>query len=258
MIQPWWALLRRETQRFWRIKGQTVVTPMINATLYLLIFGISIGSQLSEEGGLPYLLFLIPGLVMMAVLNNSFQNAAGTLLVSKYHGDLQDLRTTPLSSHDIVWGLVLASALRGIVVGIAVGIIGEIFAVTYLHQSMPLAHPEWALFFLVGAGISFGQLGIAVGFITSSWDQMNSFTSYLLLPLIYLGGVFFSLEGLPHFWQVISHFNPLFYLINGLRYSILGEADIHLWIAIGATLLCCLVSTLLCYWSLRCGSHYRL
>lgn len=212
--------------RFWKVVGQTVLTPLVNASLYLLIFGVSLGKSISLSSGVSYLAFLIPGLVTMATLNNSFQNTSSSILGSKFHGDIMDLKVVPLTLNQIVAAFSLGAIVRGLSVGTVTFIVSEIFHYVAQGEFLAIQHPLELLFFLSVGGIAFGLLGIVVGFWARNFEQVNAIGGFVLLPLIYLGGVFYSLENLHPFWQKISQANPLLYFVNGVRYSILGHSDV--------------------------------
>jgi ABC-2 type transport system permease protein len=226
---PFWSLLRREIQRFQKVLVQTVVTPLINSCLYLLIFGVSIGSRLGMNHGLSYLEFLIPGLVMMGCLNNSFQNSSSSIVSSKFTGDLEDYKVSLLTSQQIVWAMSLGGLFRGLVVGSITFVVGDLFLYMTQSKFIAFSHPLQALYFLVVGGLAFAQMGIAVAFWAQSFDQLSAVTSFLLLPLLYLGGVFFSIESLHPFWRSVAELNPLLYLINGVRYGLVGASDVDVW-----------------------------
>lgn len=250
------SLFRKECMRFLRVVGQTVLTPVMNASLYLLIFGLSLGSHIPVAGGSPYLLFLIPGLLMMGVVNNSFQNSSGSIMTSKFHGDLEDLKTTPLTTAEIVWAMSLAGLLRGLIVSVSIGVTSAFFA-GFQGISLTVDRVDILLFFLVFGGISFAQLGIVTGFLAKTFDQLNAFGMFVLLPLIYLGGVFFSLDNLHPFWSQVAAFNPLLYYINGLRLAVLGTADLGLGACLlVATAFLSLTSTS-AYLAVRHGTYHR-
>lgn len=228
---PFAALFRREVWRFFKVIAQTVITPMINSSLYLLIFGVSLGKNINMADGIPYLAFLIPGLVMMATLNNSFQNSSSSISIAKFSGELEDLRAAPLSASEIVWAMSLGGLVRGLMVGAITFLVGAIFFYIYEEQLFTIANPFTLLAFLIGGGLAFAKLGLAVAVWAKSFDQLSAVGSFVLLPLIYLGGVFFSLDGLHPVWQTISKFNPLLYFINGVRYGILGKSDVSVGVA---------------------------
>ena len=234
-FNPFFALYMREMKRFLKVIFQTVFTPLINATLYLLIFGLSLGKSIHLDGGISYLAFLIPGLVMMSVLNNAFQNSSSSIVAGKFAGDLEDLKVVPLSANQIIWALSFAGLCRGFVVGLITFLVGEVFFYIIEGRLLGVANPLALLFFLVTGGLIFAQLGITVAFWAKTFDQVSAIGAFVLVPLIYLGGVFFSLSGLHPFWQQISKFNPVLYLINGVRYGLLGRCDVDIHTA---TIIC--------------------
>jgi ABC-2 type transport system permease protein len=240
-LRPWdsfFALYLREMKRFMKVVFQTVFTPLINSTLYLLIFGVSLGSAITLEHQVTYLAFLIPGLVMMGVLNNAFQNSSSSIVSGKFSGDLEDLKIVPLTPQMIIWAMSIGGLTRGIMVGLITFAVGFAFEWIVDGRWMTIAHPLHLAFFLVVGGLTFAKLGISVAFYAKSFDQMSAVGAFVLLPLIYLGGVFFSLQGLHPFWQTVAHFNPVLYLINGVRYGMLGITDVDLgtaaWVSLGA------------------------
>ncbi len=206
---------------------QTLVTPLISSTLYLLIFGVSLGSYV-QMGEQKYLAFLIPGLMMMGLMNNAFQNSSSSLVSSKFTGDIEDLAVVTLTRNHIIWALSLASVVRGTMVALMTMIAGEIFYYVQYQEFLPVEHPIWLLYFLVIAGLVFGQMGMMTAFWAKSFDQLSAVSTFVILPLTYLGGVFISIQQLHPFWQTVSVLNPLFYFINGLRYSVLGTADVEI------------------------------
>lgn len=236
MMTPFLFLFRRECHRFLKVLIQTILTPLVSAGLYLLIFGVSFGAQM-EIHGQRYLAFLIPGLMMMGLMNNAFQNASSSLVSSKFTGDIEDLAVVPLSRNHIIWALSLASVVRGSMVALLTFLMGEIFYWIRYHELMTVAHPLWLIFFLTAAGLVFGQMGLMAAFWARSFDQLSAVSAFIILPLTYLGGVFISISQLPPLWQTISLFNPLLYFINGLRFSILGQSDVEVWAAAGVAML---------------------
>ena len=259
-LRPWvsfWALFVREMHRFLKVVFQTVVSPLINASLYLLIFGISLGQNIQLKSNVPYISFLIPGLVMMAVLNNAFQNSSSSIVSGKFSGDLEDIKVVPLSSSMIAWAYSLGGLIRGFLVGFVTYIVGEIFTyIQYGQLSVP-AHPLWLIYFLVVGGLTFAKLGIFVAFYAKTFDQMSAVGSFVLLPLIYLGGVFFPLSGLHPFWQEFSKINPVLYYINGVRYGMLGISDVDIGLAAILSFVSLAVFHFLALRSLRRGSYTR-
>ncbi len=254
---PFFMLLRREISRFLKVVAQTVVTPFVSSFLYLLIFGVSLGSQVKTDHDYPYLAFLIPGLMMMTLLNNSFQNSSSSIISAKFSGDLEDLRIAPLSYQQIVWALSVGGLIRGWVVGIVTLVVGQIFYRTLYTQWLPIEHPLYLLLFCLLGGLTFAKLGIGVGFWSKSFEQVSAFGAFLLLPLTYLGGVFISIRTLHPFWQTLSQFNPLFYFINGVRYGMLGASDVPVETSIVVCFASLIVFHIFAVFCVRKGSFAR-
>lgn len=254
---PFWILFRREVKRYLKVLVQTIFAPMISSTLYLLIFGVSLGSQVTVPGGVTYLAFLIPGLMMMSCLNNCFQNSSSSIVSAKFAGDLEDLKVAPLSRSQMLWAFAFGALTRGLIVGTITLLVGEVFYFLNTSQWLPIAHPFWLLTFVTLGGLTFAKLGVSAAFWAQSVDQLSAVSSFILLPLLYLGGVFFSIESLHPVWKSVAQANPLLYLINGVRYGILGVADVPVGtaalVAVGALTL----FHLLGLWSLRRGPFGR-
>ena len=225
------TLLEREIKRFMKVIVQTLVSPMISSFLYLLVFGVTLGSNVQLKNGIPYLSFLIPGLMAMGLINNSFQNSSSSIVTSKFSGDLEDLRVVPISNTQIIFAMGLGGVVRGSMVAFVTGLVGFIFHYLKLDVVLAFEHPFWILYFALMGGLMFSFIGISIAFLAKTFDQLSAFSTFILLPLTYLGGVFVSIENLHPVWQIISKFNPLFYLINGFRYSVIGVADVNLTIS---------------------------
>jgi ABC-2 type transport system permease protein len=219
----WLTLLEKELLRFWKVSFQTIAAPVLTALLYLLIFSHVLESRVSVFGGqVRYTAFLVPGLVMMSVLQNSFANASSSLIQSKVTGNLIFVLLPPLSPLDMYAAYVLGAMVRGLVVGLGV------FVVTLLLAPGPFAvvHPLWALAFAVLGSAILGTLGVIAGISADKFDELAAFQNFLIVPLTFLSGVFYSIHSLPPFWQALSHFNPFFYMIDGFRYGFFGLSDV--------------------------------
>ncbi len=233
-------LFRRECHRFFKVLVQTVLTPVISAGLYLLIFGVSLGQHI-DLGGTRYLAFLIPGLMMMGLMNNSFQNSSSSLVSSKFTGDIEDLAIVPLSRAQIIWAMSFASVIRGAMVAVITLVVGEIFYYIRYQELLLPTHPFWLLYFVIMAGLVFGQLGLIAAFWAKTFDQLSAISTFVILPLTYLGGVFIPVSQLQPFWQMVSMANPLLYFINGLRYSMIGVTDVGIGMSAALVLMAGLV-----------------
>ena len=254
---PFLTLVWREIQRFRKVIVQTVAAPIVSSTLYLLIFGVSLVQSIELSSSFSYLAFLIPGLVMMGCLNNAFQNSSSSIASSKFSGDLEDYKVSPLGEQQIVWAVAVGGLVRGLVVAAITFAVGQIFHFVMYEKWLSVAHPLVLLFFVITGGLAFSMLGLSVAFWARTVDQLSAVGSFVLLPLIYLGGVFFSLENLHPFWKALSKVNPLLYLINGVRYGILGQSDVSLLGAAAMALATLLLLNLIALRSLRHGSFTR-
>ncbi len=220
------TLLYKETLRFWKVGFQTVAAPVLTAMMYLLIFGHVLSDKVQVFDGVGYTRFLIPGLVMMSVLQNSFANSASSLVQSKITGNLVFLMVTPLSHWAWFAAYVGASIVRGLAVGAGV------FAVTAWFAPPGLANPLWAIVFaLLGAGLM-GALGLIAGLWADKFDQMAAFQNFIIMPMTFLSGVFYSVHSLPEFWKSASHLNPFFYMIDGFRRGFFGASDVSPWLSL--------------------------
>ncbi|MBK7565638.1 MAG: ABC transporter permease [Propionivibrio sp.] len=213
------TLLYKEVLRFWKVSFQTVAAPVLTALLYLLIFSHVLDARLLVNG-VRYAAFLIPGLVMMSILQNAFANSSSSLIQSKVTGSIVFVLLPPISYVEFFFAYVVAAMLRGLMVGIGVLLVTGWFA------SLSFVAPIWILAFaLIGGGIM-GSLGMIAGIWADKFDQLAGFQNFLILPLTMLSGVFYSIHSLPLFWQQVSHFNPVFYMIDGFRYGFFGVSDV--------------------------------
>jgi len=214
------TLLYKEVLRFWKVALQTVLAPVMTALLYLLIFGHAFQSRVEVYPGVAYTSFLIPGLVMMSVLQNAFSNSSSSLIQSKITGNLVFMLLPPLSHWEIFSAYTLASILRGLMVGFGV------FIVTIWFVPMSFAAPFYIVAFAILGSAILGILGLIAGIWAEKFDQLAAFQSFLIMPLTFLSGVFYSTHSLPPLWREISRLNPFFYMIDGFRYGFFGASDI--------------------------------
>ncbi len=216
---PFRTLLKREVWRFLKVAAQTLLTPIITASLYLFVFGATLGERISVTEGFSYAQFVVPGLILMGVINNSFANSSSSLFVARYIGNILDLLVTPITPSQFILAYTLASMLRGLLVGVAVWGISTFFA------ELPWVNPLGAVLMAALASFLFAQFGIVAALYANTFDALSMFTNFLILPLIYLGGVFYPISILPAPWEGLSRLNPLFYLIEGFRHALLGRGD---------------------------------
>ena len=217
------TLFHKEVLRFRKVSFQTVAAPVLTALLYLLIFSHVLEERVTVfDGQVRYTTFLVPGLVMMSVLQNSFANASSSLIQSKITGNLIFVLLPPLSPLEFLAAYVLGAMVRGLTVGIGVLAVTQWFAPSLLHP----AHLPWALAFAVLGSAILATLGVIAGIWSDKFDELAAFQNFLIVPLTFLSGVFYSIHTLPPFWQVLSHFNPFFYMIDGFRYGFFGLSDV--------------------------------
>ena len=222
----WLTLFYKEVLRFWKVAFQTVAAPVLTALMYLLIFGHVLEDRVQVYPGVGYTDFLIPGLVMMSVLQNAFANGSSSLIQSKMMGNLVFILLTPLSPWNWFCAYMLASMARGLVVGLGV------LLVTVWFSDLPWVAPVWiAVFAALGAGL-LSAMGIIAGLWAEKFDQMAAFQNFVIMPMTFLSGVFYSIHSLPDIWQSASHFNPFFYMIDGFRYGFFGVSDVSPWISL--------------------------
>jgi len=219
-VKAFRALLDKELLRFWKVSVQTVAAPVLTAVLYLVIFGHALEGRAQAFPGVAYTSFLVPGLVMMSLLQNAFANSSSSLIQSKMTGNIVFVLLAPISYAEFFAAYVLAAAARGLLVGAGV------LAVTFAFVDLRLAAPGWALAFgLLGAGL-LGALGLLAGLWAEKIDQLALFQNFVILPATMLSGVFYSIHSLPEFWRGLSHANPFFYMIDGFRYGFFGVSDV--------------------------------
>jgi ABC-2 type transport system permease protein len=220
------TLFYKEVLRFWKVGFQTVAAPVITAILYLVIFGHVLEGRMEVYPGVGYTSFLIPGLVMMSVLQNAFANSSSSLIQSKITGNLVFLLVSPLSHWAWYLAYVGASVVRGLVVGVGV------LAVTMWFAPLRVAEPAWILVFGVFGAAMMGSLGLVAGLWAEKFDQMAAFQNFLIMPMTMLSGVFYSVHSLPGIWQTASHLNPFFYMIDGFRRGFFGVSDVSPWLSL--------------------------
>ena len=247
MMTGWTALFYKEVLRFWKVSFQTIAAPVLTAVLYLLIFGHVLEDHVQVYQGVNYTAFLIPGLVMMSVLQNAFANSSSSLVQSKIMGNLVFLLLTPLSHWSWYFAYTLSAVLRGVVVGMGVLLATALFIwqSSVLNFSLWPAQPLWVLTFALLGAAMLGTLGLIAGLWADKFDQMAAFQNFIIMPMTFLSGVFYSIHSLPDFWQRVSHLNPFFYMIDGFRYGFFAQSDVSPWLSlsvVGASLL--LVATL--------------
>ncbi|MCL1886886.1 MAG: ABC transporter permease [Betaproteobacteria bacterium] len=217
---PFLTLFSKEIWRFWKVATQTITAPILTSLLYLLIFGHTLENHIQVFDGVSYTAFLIPGLVMMSMLQNAFANSSSSLIQSKINGSLVFVLLAPLSYLEWFGAYLLAAIVRGLVVGLGV------FLVTYWFADITFVAPLWIIVFSVFGAAILGSMGIIAGIWADKFDQLASFQNFLIMPATFLSGVFYSIHSLPSFWQKISRLNPFFYMVDGFRYGFFGRSDV--------------------------------
>ncbi len=224
-MMGWQTLFYKEILRFWKVSFQTVAAPVLTAVLYMLIFGHVLEDHVRVYDRISYTAFLVPGLVMMSVLQNAFANTSSSLIQSKIMGNLVFILLTPLSHWSWFVAYVGSSMVRGLVVGLGV------FLVTAWFGMPSFVAPVWILVFAFLGAALLGTLGLIAGLWAEKFDQMAAFQNFVIMPMTFLSGVFYSISSLPPFWQKVSHLNPFFYMIDGFRYGFFGASDVSPWIS---------------------------
>ncbi|HUN67864.1 MAG TPA: ABC transporter permease [Burkholderiales bacterium] len=214
------TLFYKELLRFWKVSFQTVASPVLTALLYLVVFAYALEGRVRVYDQVSYAQFLVPGLVMMSVLQNAFANSSSSLIQSKITGNVVFMLLPPISYVEFFGAYVLASVVRGLVVGAGV------LAVTVWFVELRVAAPLWVLAFALFGAAILGTLGLVAGIWADKFDQIAAFQNFVILPLTFLSGVFYSIRSLPRFWQAASHLNPFFYMIDGFRYGFFGVSDV--------------------------------
>ena len=244
------AIWRFEMARFFRSIVQSIVSPVLSTSLYFVVFGASIGARIDEAEGVSYGAFIVPGLIMLTVLQQSIQNAAFGIYFPKFIGTIFEVLSAPLSALEIVIGYVGAAAAKALLIGMI------ILATSFVFVDITVAHPVWMVLFLILTSVSFALLGFILGIWAKSFEQLNLVPLLVVTPLVFLGGSFYSITMLPPFWQTVSHFNPVLYLISGFRWSFFGLADVPVMASLAAIVVFTLACLAIVWWIFRTG--YRL
>ena len=245
-----YTLASREIRRFMNVWTQTLLAPLITAGLFLAVFTLAIGASRGEVMGVPFVQFLAPGILMMTVIQNAFANTSSSIMAAKVHGNIVDTLMPPLSPLELVLGYMAGAIARGLFVAAA------IIAMMVTSIGAGLAHPGWVLVFVVLGAAFLGALGIVAAILAQKFDQMAAITNFVITPLSFLSGTFYTIEALPPAMQTLTHLNPVFYLIDGVRYGMIGTSDSPPWLGL---LVVCLTTAgvlMLCWAWFRRG--YRL
>ena len=256
-LTPFIFFFLRDVKRFFRVKVQTIFSPLINQTLYLVIFGVSLGKVVQINEDFSYLQFIIPGLIAMSLINQSFQNGSSSIFSMKITGEIIDIKTTAISPKQIIFAVALSGLLRGLIVSLFALVIGQIFHIYFEGSFLPVVHFFTLLVFLIVGGLSFAMIGFSIGVWSKSFDHIGAISAFIILPLIYLGGVWFDLDTLSPFWQSVSVFNPILYFINGVRYSFLSVSDVSIFKAFGMVFITLCLSYSIAYFMVVKGGSFN-
>jgi ABC-2 type transport system permease protein len=227
-----WTLYKREVWRFMKVWNQTLTAPMVTTLLFFAILTIALGGEQKEVAGMPFTLFITPGLIMMSIVQNAFANTSSSFMLQKIQGVIIDLLMPPLSAGEITWAVTMGGVTRGVLVGIVVSIAMYVCVPYSVHD------PLLAVFYVVTASIMLSLLGMLTGIWSQTFDQLAAITNYIVTPLSFLSGTFYSVTFLPPMWQFVSHFNPFYYMIDGFRYAITGFSDASITVGIAVLMGC--------------------
>ncbi|MDN4504417.1 ABC transporter permease [Alteromonadaceae bacterium BrNp21-10] len=245
------AIYKFEMARTMRTLMQSIASPVLSTSLYFIVFGAAIGSRMGDIDGISYGAFIIPGLMMLALLSESISNAAFGIFFPKFSGTIYEVLSAPVSHVEIVMGYVGAAASKSIVLGILIMITARFFV------DYEIMHPLWMISFLVLTAITFSLFGFILGIMSNNFQQLQVVPLLVITPLTFLGGSFYSISMLPPLWQKITLFNPVVYLISGFRWSFYGVADVHIGVSVGMTILFMLVCLTIIWWIFKTGYRLR-
>ena len=219
---PLWTIISKEVTRIFRIWTQSLIPPILTSVLFILIFGYSLGSQISTLAGVSYIEFIVPGLVMMGVIMSAYTSTSLSLFIQKFQGSIQELLVSPISYWQIIFGITFGALIRAILVGLGIFLISVLLTPITLHNIFVI------LYFIIMTSLLFAFAGIITALWANNFDQINIFSTFLITPLTYLGGVFYYINLLPPIWQAAAKLNPILYMIDGFRYGFLGIHDVPL------------------------------
>jgi ABC-2 type transport system permease protein len=245
------AIYRFEMARTFRTVVQSILTPVLTTSLYFVVFGSAIGSRLTEIGGVPFAAFIVPGLIMLSVLNESIGNASFGIYFPKWSGTIYELLSAPVSTAEILLGYVGAAATKSVLIGLI------ILATSAFFVPLQVLHPFWMVVFLVLTALTFSLFGFALGIWATSWEKLQFVPALIVTPLTFLGGSFYSIDMLPPVWRAITLFNPVVYLISGFRWSFYGQADVNVALSFSLVVLIMAACLALITWMIRSGWRLR-
>ena len=244
------AIFNYEMARFFRTLGQSLISPVISTVLYFVVFGAAIGSRIQQIDGVAYGAFIVPGLLMLSLLTQSVSNASFGIYFPRFTGTVYEYLSAPVSAFEMVLGFVGASAAKSIIIGLVILVTSAFFVPFHI------AHPVWMVVFLLLTAITFSLFGFIIGLWADGFEKLQIIPLLIITPLTFLGGSFYPISVLPPFWQVVSHFNPVVYLVSGFRWSFNEVADVSIWVSLAMTLVFLTACLAAIYWIFRTG--YRL
>jgi ABC-2 type transport system permease protein len=249
-IRAAYAIFEYEMKRFFRTIGQSLISPVISTVLYFVVFGAAMGSRISEIDGVSYGAFIVPGLIMLSVLTQTISNASFGIYFPRFSGTIYEHLSAPISALEMIFGFVGAAAAKALLIGVIILITSMFFV------PLRIAHPFWMVAFLLLTAITFSLLGFIIGLWADGFEKLQIIPLLIITPLTFLGGSFYPISVLPKFWQIVSHFNPLVYLISGFRWSFNEVADVNVSVSLAATALFLAICIAIVSWIFRTG--YRL
>jgi ABC-2 type transport system permease protein len=245
------TLFGKETRRFLKVPGQTLAQPVVTTTLYFLVFGFALGGRVREVDGVSYTRFIVPGLVLLTITQNAFLNTSSSMFIAKMQGTIVDLLVAPLGVVDLLLAFVSAAMVRALMTGALVWIIAGLFT------GFAVAHPAWVVAYVSLVSIAFATVGLCVAIWSDKFEQLNVIPTFVLTPLTFLGGVFYSAHMLPHPWDALTRANPILYMVEGLRFGFLGVSSTSPWLGLAITGGVALVSTSWATWMFATGYKLR-
>jgi ABC-2 type transport system permease protein len=245
------TLFAKETRRFLRVPGQTLAQPIVTTALYFLVFGYALGGRVREVDGVSYIRFIVPGLMLLGLSQNAFLNTSSSMFIAKMQGTIVDLLVAPLGVVDLLLAFILAAVLRGVLVG------GIVWAISALFTGFHVSHPVWVVVFALLVGATFGLIGLVVAIWSDKFEQLNIVPTFIITPLTFLGGVFYSANMLPRPWSYVSRVNPVLYMVEGLRYGVVGTSTSSPWLGLAVTGGIAVLSLAIAIWMLATGYKLR-
>ena len=245
------TLFAKETRRFLKVPGQTLAQPVVTTTLYFLVFGYALGGRVREVDGIPYIRFIVPGLILLTLTQNAFLNTSSSMFIAKLQGTIVDLLVAPLGVVDLMIAFLAAAVLRGLMTGTLVWLIAGVFT------GFGVVHPIWVLTYMLLVAMAFASIGLAVAIWSDKFEQLNVIPTFILTPLTFLGGVFYSARMLPKPWDAIARLNPILYMVEGLRYGFLGSSSSSPYLGLAITGAVVAIATILTTWMLASGYKLR-